>query len=370
VKAKLKSLLIAVGFLTVATFYIASDYIWSARTKSEAPTHWTLIHEDKMGALAPWTWFFPPTDSLYFLKSPPRRIDPQTVNGEIFIVAEVAALYKNEGAFDSFYVVSPDRKASHSLSDNELEHFRAGRISMIQFDWQVYKGDHVRAAIIQYCTDHAIEEGPELAPHFPEKQFYSVGVFHNNYAYIQQFEGGALGSELADKHYVARVVTARESVAVLFHDSKTRHFTVWDPFEAESKEKQPKDLNFQAVDPEGIIGKAWSRASNPKLFPKDFIKGRTQTWVFVGAVAAEGQGDKFYVGTEIKTDPKSGFQFVPLLKVSEEWFIFHLDPKGKKFAPVRSDLFWIELEELTFQDITPGGIGESVLNLVRPKKPE
>lgn len=213
-------------------------------------------------------------------------------------------------------------------------------------------------------VEQANADQPELAPHFRGTNFVYVGDFFGNHAYIQLNDGGNMSSALADGHFVASVVTARESTIMLFQNPKTGEVAVLDPSNPESAKKTASDLKFAAISPETPPGKAWARASNPSAFVSDKKKGRSQEWIYVDMATTDRQIDSFYVSTEIKTEAKSGLRYVPILGITEERFMFYLDPKNNKFAPVRNDLFWTPKEEMKYREITAGGVAEAVLKLV------
>ena len=370
-KEKIKHLLIAILILVVIIFYCGSDYIWSSRVKSKAPASWVLVYEGKNRSLLPWTWFFPEPSGFWFITSPPEKLDSAIAKGQNLVLIEVVAFNRNDGKTErSEYseVVSLDRKASYILKDEELKQLLAGRIEHISFDWTTYNGDNAGTAIVKYCGDHAVEESPELAPHFPTKEFVYIGSFFWNYTYIHKNEDGKLVGALADEHYEAYIASAREKVFALVQHPKTQQFALFDPSDRESGKQEFSDLKFQSASVDSAFAKAWLRATTPTAFEKDRKKGRLQEWIYVDVAAKDRQVDRFYVGTEIKTEPKSGFRFVPLLDVTEERAVFFLDPKHKQFAPVTTDLFWTPLEEMKYRDITVGGVGEAVMNFVTGTK--
>jgi len=200
----------------------------------------------------------------------------------------------------------------------------------------------------------------ELYPHFRENAFQYVGEFYNNHAYIFKNADGKLGDALADGKYTATIMSAREQVFIVFRRPTDGQFAVVDPSDPEAKKIQPSDLKFQVYPKDSIIVKAWEFASNPQAHESDRANGRLQRWLAVGVDVQTRQTERFYVGAETKTDPKSSFQLTPLLVVTEERLILFLDPANRKYAPVISDSFGSPLDPIKYRDMADDSMAAAV----------
>lgn len=220
-------------------------------------------------------------------------------------------------------------------------------------------------AVISAVPLHAQQTG-ELSPHFTGKGYQYVGEFFRNYAYIIKKEDGELGGKLADNKFMADVISAREQVVILLRRPKDGQLAIMDPSDPEARKSAPADLKFQAAPVGSMMAKSWERASNPKAHEADRTKGKEQQWLSVGRDAQPRQTERYYVGTEIKTEPKSSFQFTPLLIITEERMTLFLDPANKKFAPVTTDLLGTPLDPIKYRDMTDGGMAEAVWKLLKP----
>jgi hypothetical protein len=207
----------------------------------------------------------------------------------------------------------------------------------------------------------------ELGPHWKGKQFQYVGEFFKNYIYLIAGEDGNFGGRLADEQYVADVFIMREDIQILFRDPKSGKFAILDPSDQATRAMTAGDWKFQDVPAESIPAKAWQRATNPKNYPGDLRKGRQQEWIYVDSSGEAKQRDSFYVGTEVKNDPKFGYSFVPLLAVNQQRTTFYLDPKNQKFAPVSADMFGTPLDEIKYRKMDEGGVAEAIWKAIREK---
>ncbi len=113
------------------------------------------------------------------------------------------------------------------------------------------------------------------------------------------------------------------------------------------------------------MAKAWERVSNPKAHEADRTKGKQQEWLSVGFDAQTRQTERFYVGTEIKTEPKSSLQFTPLLTVTEERFTLFLDPSNNKYAPVSADPLGTPLDPIKYREMPPDSMAAAVWKLLK-----
>lgn len=210
----------------------------------------------------------------------------------------------------------------------------------------------------------------ELGPHFLDKNSRYIGEFFQNHAYIRADEGGNFGGKLAGNKFAADVWIAREDAFVLYKQPNADKFAIIDPSDPKNHNLKPTDLNFQLIPNGGLLVKAWERANNPSAYPKDKRTGKLQAWIFVDLVAAAKQTERFFVGTEIKTEPESGLHFIPVLVVNEQRSVFFLDPDRNKFAPVSADLLGTPLEEMKYREMDAGGVGEAVWKFISTKNPK
>lgn len=205
----------------------------------------------------------------------------------------------------------------------------------------------------------------ELGPHWEGKQYHYVGAFHNNHLYLMGDEEGNLGGKLADDIYVGEAFIVREDIQILLRDPKSGKFAVIDPSDPASRKMKEEDLKFHDAPSTNILAKGWLRAQNPKNYPKDLKKGKEKSWIYVDLTAGAGESDQFYVGTEIKKDPKTGYELVALLVVNQQRTTFYLDPKNKQFAPVKTDMLATPLEDIKYRKMDEGGAAEAALKVIQ-----
>jgi hypothetical protein len=212
----------------------------------------------------------------------------------------------------------------------------------------------------------------ELGPYFTGKEYHYVGTFYKqNFSYILENEGGALSNALSENHKVANIWTAHEAIVVIIQQNSTKKFAIIDPSSPETTGLTFDKIKFQDALQGSDLAQAWARASSPESFSKDRKKGKTHNWVFVESGPTPTGTRQVYVGDEININSDFNCRAVPLLEVTQTNYMLFLDPKNRKFAPVKTDAFGAPTEEMKYRDITPGGVAEAVMKIlyIDPAKP-
>lgn len=102
-KSLLGKILGGSAILVMLGVYAYFDYSWADRIKAEVPSSWILVYEARTRWLIrPWTFLYPTSDVLWYLKLPPKKFEPKITGGQNIAVFEIAFFTRSdEGGYSS-----------------------------------------------------------------------------------------------------------------------------------------------------------------------------------------------------------------------------------------------------------------------------
>lgn len=223
----------------------------------------------------------------------------------------------------------------------------------------------VLAAALFASPTFGQQGGDELSPYFKDNDHKFVGTFFRNHAYIVRAKSGSLGGELAGGTFVTDLVSVREKIVILLRRPSDNRFAIMELGGQAANNSASSELEFVDAQPGSLLASSWEKAVNAQTLPANHIKGKQQTWIFVDSETLERSIERYNVGTEVKTESKSGLQFTPLLILIEERSTMYIDPKNRKFASVTTDLFGTPLDAFKYREMTLNGLADKVWKLIK-----
>lgn len=212
-------------------------------------------------------------------------------------------------------------------------------------------------------THHPNTDAPELAPYFTGDNFYYVGEFFLNYAYLMKSEGSKYFGELSGGYCAADVHTAREATAIVFYEPKAKKFSVVDMQDRKFGRLKLEELQFNGADSDSFAVKAWERASNPNAYKKDQKQGKRALWVFIDSVAEGRRVMEYYVEPTVHTEPRTGYKYFEMLAVTLERFNFIINGKAHKCRTYLTDVVGRPQEPEREEEMKDGDLPSAIWRL-------
>lgn len=226
--------------------------------------------------------------------------------------------------------------------------------------WRYGWSPVVKSPKVEESTTQTITH--ELPSRFKGDQFYYLGEFYQNAAYLLKFENGRFLVRLPGDRCQACVLGVRETFMVVYYERKTQRFA-FDLDNPTFKRGRTGQLQFAPVLPDSLAAKAIERASNPATSGTDIKQGRRSRWILVETHVSEKQGEAYYVESLMHFDAESGCEYFQLLTVTEDRVVLTIDGTFHKFHAQFSDVFGTSVGEMEERPMKNGDVASRIWRL-------
>jgi hypothetical protein len=204
---------------------------------------------------------------------------------------------------------------------------------------------------------------PQLAPFFEGDQYFYLGEFFGNYAYLMKFEDGQLLQRTAGV-CSSDVWTVREDYYLYVRNTSDGKFAIVDLAGIDITKIDFRTLPYKSAAPESRVAMAYLRASQPMKFSELRKKGKRGDWIFVENVEDE---DKImratYSADRIAPYSAGGFEPFLVLEVNRERHRFEVEKGSGEFVVWQGDVLPVLVGEPEKRKVTSDGIDSALLKL-------